>query len=111
MSMLELLANQAQLKKFLGYVALTPLVLPFIQIAEGAGGTGPEKRATVIAAVMGMLQESVKRGYVPSTALDELEKTAGELTDVAVKLFNTQKFFETESPAKTATAKKGGKDK
>jgi len=101
--MISLLANAALLKRFLSYVGLIPLILRYIEIAEQLGNDtfeqtgvkmpGPQKRELVIDATTATIQELSRRGYLPEELSDGLKKTAGELTDAAVAVYNTVGFF------------------
>jgi len=96
--MLSLFANSALLKRFLHFVGLVPVILRFVEIAEASGKNGPEKRAFVIRAVQRMVTELIKRSYLPDEMEEGLVKTAGDLTDAIVSVYNASGVFTRSVP-------------
>lgn len=92
--LLSLLSNSSQLRRFFQYVGLVPMILQYIQLAELTKEDGPRKRAFVLAGVHAMVDELIRRTFVPEDMRDDLDKVAGELIDTAVASYNKAGFFE-----------------
>lgn len=99
--LLALLSNSGQMRRFLQYVGLVPMILQYIQLAEATQKDGPKKRAFVLAGVAATVDELIRRGFVPEDMREDLDKTAGELTDTAVASYNKAGFFEQKKKKKT----------
>lgn len=100
--MWELLSDPNKFGRFLQYVALIPLVLRFTELVEtrdeaarkGQKLPEKEKREKVAHAAVSTIKELVKRGYIPASAVEGLEKTAGELRDVTVIIYRAAGFLK-----------------
>lgn len=97
--MLSLFANSALMRRFLSYMGLVPLILKFVDMAERTTGlSGAGKRAMVLEAINVTIFELGRRGYIPPELNENLERTAVDLIDVVVGIYNHVGFFTHETP-------------
>jgi hypothetical protein len=91
--MLSLFANSALLKRFLTLMGLFPMILIFIEKAETAGGSGPQKQQQVLDAVQQLIDELTQHQFLPAEMQEDVQKTAAELIDISIRVYNKAGFF------------------
>lgn len=113
--MLNLLANNSALRRFLQFAALSPIVPNFVLMAEHDLDSAPSlaKRTWVIDQTTTAVQALIARGFLPDEVLEGLEKTTGELADTFVRVNNETGIFKHRTKAKKelAAAEKGKETK
>jgi hypothetical protein len=105
--MFEILSNAGMFKKFLQYAAITPIVFRVMELVEPQKLSGEKKREKVVKACIVAAEQLARRQYIPASALEGIDRTAADVTDMAVAMYNAMGLFKTSKKPKESEKEEG----